>query len=84
MGNTPPVTSINVWLLIGRAAEQQTARESLPLDVLSAAAVGCLYVSVEGKEEKDEEPQSGEFPSGNEGRRRKEGNDGVAVAAGAS
>lgn len=59
MGNTPPVTSINVWVLIGRAAEQQTARGSLSLDALTAVAVGCLYVSVEEKEENDEENSAG-------------------------
>lgn len=76
MGNTQPVTSINVWVLIGRATDSERFS--------TTAAVRRLYVSVEGKEEKDEETQQGEFQSGNERRRRKEGNEGVAVAAGAS
>lgn len=61
MGNTPPVTSINVWVLIGRAAEQQTARGSLSLDALTAVAVGCLYVSVEEKEENEENSAGANF-----------------------
>lgn len=79
MGNTQPVTSINVWVPIGGAAGGERFS---PLD---AAALARVFVCFREGEKKEKMKRLGRanFRVQTKGG-RKEGNGGVAVAAGAS